>query len=88
MGECNTHFTTTIGLRRIDIAWSPADPLPICRGDQIVISGSDPDKYRISDDGPWITIVGDPDKAQKEQIYLVIKRDAWRVCSFRAICEC
>ena len=30
---------------------------------KIVISGSDSDKYRISDDGPWITIVGDPDKS-------------------------
>jgi len=64
VGECNTHFTNTVlDYLEIDFAWSPAEPLPICRGDQIVISGSDSDKYRISDDGPWINIYGDADKS-------------------------
>lgn len=33
--------------------------LPICQGDIIRISGSPKDKYRISDKGPWINVVGD-----------------------------
>ncbi len=34
--------------------------MAVCAGDAIVISGTAGDKYRISDDGPWINADGDP----------------------------
>ena len=37
-------------------------PLSICQGNKIRISGTPKDKYRVRDDGPWITVAGDPAK--------------------------
>ena len=46
----------------IDTDWLPSDPLPICRGDTVVITGSSNDQYKIEEDGPWINVEGDKNK--------------------------
>ena len=63
-GICKSNFFhTVLDHLELDIAWSPEEPLSICRGNQIKISGSESDKYRTSESGPWITILGDTEKS-------------------------
>lgn len=38
-------------------------PLSICKDERVRISGTIKDKYRISEDGPWITVEGDLDQS-------------------------
>lgn len=35
--------------------------MDVCKGDKVVISATDQDRYRLSADGPWINAAGDPD---------------------------
>jgi hypothetical protein len=58
-GECNTPFDYTM-FDHLDIETGWQRNRPICKGDKIVIRASVKDKYRVTDDGPWITVAGDP----------------------------
>ncbi len=58
VGECNTPLDYTM-FDYLDIAAGWQRPLPICKGNRVVIKGSGGDKYRIQDDGPWINVNGD-----------------------------
>ena len=60
-GECNTPLDYTM-FDYLDIGTGWQRPLKICKGDRIRISGSAKDQYRLSDDSPWITVVGDPEQ--------------------------
>jgi hypothetical protein len=58
VGECNTPLDYTMfDYLDIEAAWQR--PLQICKGNRVVMKGSATDKYRIQDDGPWITVSGD-----------------------------
>lgn len=58
-GECNHPLDYTM-FDYLDIGNGWQRPLNICKGDRISISGSASDRYRLSDESPWITIAGDP----------------------------
>jgi hypothetical protein len=62
VGECNTPLDYTM-FDYLDIEAGWQRPLPICKGNRVVIKGSSTDKYRIQDDGPWITVSGDPSQS-------------------------
>jgi len=57
-GECLTPFDFTM-FDYLDIGAGWQRTLPICQGDVIKISGTENDKYRITDKGPWINVAGD-----------------------------
>ncbi len=59
VGECNTPFDYTM-FDHLDIETGWQRPRPICKGDRVVLKASAQDKYRITDDGPWINVTGDP----------------------------
>lgn len=40
----------------------------VCKGDQIKIIGSMTDEYRIREDGPWVTVEGDPADEVKHEL--------------------
>jgi hypothetical protein len=58
-GECNTNFDYTL-FDHLDIQSGWQGRRPICQGNKIVLKASSMDRYKISDDGPWITVTGDP----------------------------
>ncbi|MEC7987705.1 MAG: hypothetical protein VX278_21230 [Myxococcota bacterium] len=59
-GECDHHFRDTVlDYVEVDTEWMPASPLRICKGDKIRISAAPKDRYRIEEEGPWITVQGD-----------------------------
>jgi hypothetical protein len=58
-GECNTPLDYTM-FDYLDIGSGWQRPLNICKGNSIRISGSARDMYRLSDESPWITVLGDP----------------------------
>jgi len=61
-GECHTPFDYTM-FDYLDIGNGWQRPMPICQGDRVQISGTSKDRFRVSDDGPWITVAGDPDRS-------------------------
>jgi len=58
-GECNTNFDYTL-FDHLDIQSGWQGKRPICKGNKIVIRTSSKDRFRITEDGPWITVAGDP----------------------------
>lgn len=58
-GECLQPLTYTL-FDYLDIGKSWQRPITLCKGDRARISGTASDKYRIADNGPWITAAGDP----------------------------
>lgn len=58
-GECMLPFTYTL-FDYLDIGVSWHMSVPVCAGDVVVIEGTTSDKYRISEDGPWINADGEP----------------------------
>jgi len=60
-GECNVPLDYTM-FDYLDIGSGWQRPLGVCKGDHIRISGTVKDKYRVRDDGPWITVAGDETK--------------------------
>lgn len=60
-GECNVPLDYTM-FDYLDIGTGWQRPLNVCKGDHIRISGTIKDKYRVRDDGPWITVAGDETK--------------------------
>ena len=61
-GECYTHFVDTV-FDYLNITTEFENSFPLCEGNVIKISGSTRDQYRITDDGPWINVEGDPNSA-------------------------
>jgi len=60
-GECLTPFTYTMfDYLEIGDGWQRT--LPICGGDEVRISGTVRDKYRLSESSPWINVEGDPNQ--------------------------
>ena len=57
-GECAIPLDYTM-FDYLDIETGWQRTLSICQGDIIRISGTENDKYRISDGGPWINVAGD-----------------------------
>lgn len=60
-GECPLPLDYTM-FDYLEIGTGWQRPLSICQGDRIRISGTAKDKYRVRDDGPWITVAGDASK--------------------------
>jgi hypothetical protein len=58
-GECLARFDYTLW-NYLELGGSWQQPVSVCKGDKIRISGTLKDKYRTSDSGPWITVEGDP----------------------------
>jgi len=58
-GECNTNFDYTL-FDYLDINTGWHGRRKICKGNKIALKASSMDRYKISDDGPWITVAGDP----------------------------
>ncbi len=56
-GECMLPFTYTL-FDYLDIGMGWHMSVPVCAGDVVDIRGTATDKYRISEDGPWITADG------------------------------
>lgn len=61
-GECLVPLTYTL-FDYLDLGRGWQRPTTICKGNRAHINGTIADKYRITDNGPWITVEGDP--AQK-----------------------
>jgi len=59
-GECLAPLLDTI-FDYLDIQTGWQRSFPVCEGNAIRVSGTLKDRYRVRDDGPWITVVGDPD---------------------------
>lgn len=58
-GECRQPLDYTM-FDYLDIGGGWQRPLSICQGEKVRISGSTKDKFRVTEDGPWITVEGDP----------------------------
>lgn len=59
-GECRQPLDYTMfDYLSIGTGWQR--PLSICQGETIRLSGTVKDKFRVTDDGPWINVEGDPD---------------------------
>jgi hypothetical protein len=58
LGECGTHFLDTV-FDYLNITVGYEHSFPICEGNIVRIKGSQNDKYRITEDGPWINAAGD-----------------------------
>lgn len=56
-GECFQHLDYTM-MDYLDIGTGWQRPLGMCKGDKVRIGGTQ-DKYRVRDNGPWITVNGD-----------------------------
>ncbi|NOY27334.1 MAG: hypothetical protein GXP62_15815 [Oligoflexia bacterium] len=61
VGECKKPLDYTM-FDYLDIGTGWQRPLSICQGERVRVSGTATDKYRITEDGPWITVEGDPDQ--------------------------
>ncbi len=60
-GECRQPLDYTMfDYLSIGNGWQR--PLSICKDEKVRISGTIKDKYRITEDGPWITVEGDLDQ--------------------------
>ncbi len=57
-GECLTPFYYT-KFDYLDIGKAWQSGTPVCKGDKIHIFASLKDKYRVKEDGAWITVTGD-----------------------------
>ena len=62
VGECPSPPLDYTMFDYLDIGNGWQRQLPICEGDKIRISGTVKDRFRTTDDGPWINVAGDPDK--------------------------
>jgi hypothetical protein len=58
LGECNTPFLDTI-FDYLNITVDYEHSFSICEGNIVRVKGSQNDKYRITEDGPWINAAGD-----------------------------
>lgn len=61
-GECMQPLSYTL-FDYLDLGTSWQRPVQLCKGDRAHIFATVKDRYRISDDGPWINVEGD--KSQK-----------------------
>ncbi len=61
-GECMQPLTYTV-FDYLDIGRSWQRPIGLCKGDKARIIATVKDKYRISDDGGWINVEGNGEKA-------------------------
>lgn len=60
-GECRQPLDYTMfDYLSIGTGWQR--PLSICQGETVRISGTVKDRYRVTEDGPWINVEGDPDQ--------------------------
>ena len=57
-GECLQPLTYTL-FDYLDIGTGWQRPIILCQGNKAHITGTVSDKYRVKDDGPWITVEGD-----------------------------
>lgn len=60
-GECRQPLDYTM-FDYLSIGTDWQRPLSICKDERVRISGTVKDKYRITNDGPWINVEGDPDQ--------------------------
>ena len=58
-GDCKKPLTYTL-FNYLDINTGWQQPVSVCKGNKVHIFATTADKYRISNDGPWITAEGDP----------------------------
>jgi hypothetical protein len=58
-GECMAHFDVQM-FDYLEIGSGWQREVNICSGDKVVITATENDHYRISEDGPWINAAGDP----------------------------
>jgi hypothetical protein len=61
-GECMTPPLDYTMFDYLEIGAGWQRPLGICKDDKVRISGTLKDKYQVEDGGPWINVLGDPDK--------------------------
>ncbi|MCB9780423.1 MAG: hypothetical protein H6742_17795 [Alphaproteobacteria bacterium] len=59
-GECKSPPLDYTMFDYLDIGADWQRPLGICEGDHIQISGTAKDRFRVSSDGDWINVDGDP----------------------------
>lgn len=59
-GECPTPPHRNTLFDYLDIGYGWQIPVSMCEGDTAIITGTLNDKYRVSDDGDWITVEGVP----------------------------
>ncbi len=57
-GECNTPLDYQL-IQYLDIQTSWQQPIPFCKGNRAEITATQSDRYRISEDSPWINADGD-----------------------------
>jgi len=60
-GECMQPFTYTM-FDYLDIGTGWQRELPICEGDRVRVTGTVNDRFRITEEGPWINVDGDLDQ--------------------------
>lgn len=58
-GECKQPLDYTM-FDYLDIGTGWQRPLSICQDERVRVSGTVADKYRVTEDGPWINVEGDP----------------------------
>ena len=51
---------TAFNYLNINAGWQ--NRLPVCRGDRIVIHGTDADYFQLEEGGPWLNVAGDPNQ--------------------------
>lgn len=61
-GECNTPLTYTL-FDYLDLGHGWQRPVHICKGNRAKIWATVADRYRMTENGPWITVEGLPEKA-------------------------
>ena len=57
-GECLTPILDRL-FHYLELGGAWFWQLPICGGNEVDISATTTDRYRISEDGPWITVTGE-----------------------------
>ena len=58
-GDCKSPPLTYTLFDYLDVGKGWQIPAPVCQGDQVTVSGSTIDYYRVSDDSPWVNVAGD-----------------------------
>jgi hypothetical protein len=67
-GECLRPLTYTV-FDYLDIGNGWQRPITLCKGDKAHIVATVKDRYRVSDNGPWINVEGDPSQKATDSSY-------------------
>ena len=67
LGECSSPPLDYTLFDYLDIGTGWQRQIGICKGDRVEISGTERDRYRVEEGGPWINVAGDRNKPTSGQ---------------------